>query len=120
MKQVAMADWRKFNVTDTDTFREVGVLLEERTPETAKPSMYQVVLFNDDFTPMDFVVEILRVFFFKSKPKAMEIMLKIHLSGKGVCGIYTKNVAEMKVAQVRKHGEKNEYPLRCEMQPIDC
>ena len=107
-----MVDKRKLSA------KEASILMEEAAPEVVVPSMYQVVMLNDDFTPMDFVIEVLRIFFFKSKPKAMEIMLKIHLSGKGVCGIYTKNVAEMKVAQVLKYSRENEYPLRCEMQPL--
>ena len=100
------------------TEKEYGVLLED-SPEVAPPKMYQVVMYNDDFTPMDFVVELLRIFFFKPKPKAMEIMLKIHTTGKAVCGIYTKNVAEMKVTQVRRYSAEHEYPLRCDLQPLD-
>lgn len=98
---------------------EYGILLEELQPEVKPPKMYQVVMFNDDFTPMDFVVEVLRVFFFKPKPKAEEIMLKIHTTGKAVCGIYTKNVAEMKVSQVMRYSSEHEHPLRCEMQALD-
>ncbi|PIQ43142.1 MAG: ATP-dependent Clp protease adapter ClpS [Gammaproteobacteria bacterium CG11_big_fil_rev_8_21_14_0_20_46_22] len=97
---------------------ECGILLAE-APQTKPPKMYQIVLFNDDFTPMDFVVEVLRIFFFKTKPKAEEIMLKIHTTGKAVCGIYTKNVAEMKISQVRRYARDHEHPLRCEMQPLD-
>ena len=98
---------------------DVGILLAEQTPEAKPPNMYEVIMYNDNYTPMDFVVDLLRIFFFKPKPKAMEIMLKIHTSGKAVCGIYTKNVAEMKMSQVHRYSTEHEYPLRCEIQPLD-
>lgn len=98
---------------------DVGILLEEVEPQLKQPQMYQVILYNDDFTPMDFVVEILRIFFFKSKAKANEIMLRVHCAGKAVCGVYTKNVAETKVSQVRAYSEQNEYPLKCDMIPVE-
>lgn len=98
---------------------ESGVILSEKSPETKPPKMYEVIMYNDNFTPMDFVVDLLRIFFFKPKPKAMEIMLKIHTGGKAVCGIYTKNVAEMKISQVHRYSTEHEYPLRCDIQPLD-
>ena len=97
---------------------ESSILLEERTARARPPRMYQIVMLNDDFTPMDFVVEVLRTFFFKSKPKAMEIMLKIHTTGRAVCGIYTKNVAEMKVTQVARFCKQHEHPLFCKIRPF--
>lgn len=96
-----------------------GVVLEEALPELKPPCMYQVLLYNDDFTPMDFVVEVLKLFFFKPQAVAQEMMLRIHTTGKVVCGIYTKNVAETKVLQVRKYSIEHEHPLRCDMQALD-
>ncbi len=96
-----------------------SILLKDSPFEVKPPAMYQVMIYNDDFTPMDFVVEVLRIFFFKSKGRATEIMLKVHTQGKAVCGVYTKNVAETKVTQVRSYARQHEYPLRCEMMPID-
>src|SRR3990167_4308327 len=98
---------------------DVSILLRESPPKIKPPQMYQVLIYNDDFTPMDFVVEILRIFFLKSKAKATEIMIRVHTTGKAVCGIYTKNIAETKVSQVRTYARQHEYPLRCEMLPID-
>lgn len=98
---------------------DAGVLLKESPPKLKPPAMYQVLIYNDDFTPMDFVVEVLRIFFFKSKGKAVEIMLRVHTQNKAVCGVYTKSIAETKVTQVRAYAKQHEYPLRCEMMPID-
>ncbi len=97
---------------------DVGVLLDQTEPQLKKPQMYQVLIYNDDFTPMDFVVEILCAFFMKSKAKANEIMIRVHCTGKAVCGVYTKNVAETKVSQVRVYSKQHEYPLRCDMLPV--
>lgn len=105
----------KFENQDFD----FGVMLKEPIVDTRPPPMYQVVIYNDDFTPMDFVVEVLRIFFFKSKGKATEIMMRVHQTGKAVCGIYTKSIAETKVMQVRTYAKQHEYPLRCEMQPVE-
>ncbi len=98
---------------------DASLLLKEAPPKVKPPQMYQVVIFNDDFTPMEFVVEVLRIFFLKSKTKATEIMFRVHATGKAVCGIYTKNIAETKVAQVRAYSKQHEYPLKCGMMPID-
>ncbi|HKJ83927.1 MAG TPA: ATP-dependent Clp protease adapter ClpS [Mariprofundaceae bacterium] len=89
-------------------------------PELQKPPMYQVLLLNDDFTPMDFVVEILRGFFQKPEEEATRIMLSVHHEGRGLCGLYPYEIAESKVAQV-EHASQNEgYPLRCVMEKISC
>jgi ATP-dependent Clp protease adaptor protein ClpS len=81
-----------------------------------RPSMYQVYLLNDDFTPMDFVVVVLQQFFGKSYPFAVKVMLEVHHRGKGVCGIYTRDIAETKVAQVNEFARLNEHPLLCKME----
>ena len=96
--------------------------LEERLAETKKreklrpPPMYKVVLLNDDYTPMDFVVGLLEGFFSLSREKATQVMLQIHTKGKGDCGTYTYDIAETKVAQVNDCARQNEYPLLCQME----
>ncbi len=89
-----------------------------RTPALNRPSMYQVYLLNDDFTPMDFVVVILQQFFGKNYPVAVKIMLEVHRSGKGICGIYTRDIAETKVAQVNEFARLNDHPLLCKMEKV--
>jgi len=78
--------------------------------------MYRVLLLNDDYTPMDFVVSILQTFFNKNVEEATEIMLHVHRNGVGECGVYTYEVAETKVAQVMDHARKNQHPLQCIME----
>lgn len=93
----------------------VGVLTRTRvTPK--KPSMFRVLILNDDFTPMDFVVHVLEKFFGKNKQEATEIMLHVHRKGVGVCGVYTYEVAETKVNLVMDYARKNEHPLQCTME----
>jgi len=84
--------------------------------KTAKPAMYKVLLLNDDFTPMDFVVHILERFFSKDAQEATEIMMNVHSHGIGLCGVYTYEIAETKVAQVVEYSRKSEYPLQCIME----
>lgn len=84
--------------------------------KTKKPAMYRVLLLNDDFTPMDFVVHVLERFFSKNRQEATEIMLHVHRRGVGVCGIYTYEVAETKVNLVMDYARKNEHPLQCTME----
>ena len=99
-----------------------GIKHQERTLEAAKtqkakpPSMYSVLLFNDDYTPMEFVVAILQSFFNKSVEEATEIMLHVHRNGVGECGVFTYEIAETKVAQVMDHARKNQHPLQCIME----
>lgn len=91
-------------------------LLEEEVVEQFEiPPMYHVLLLNDDYTPMDFVVDVLCRFFNKSSDQATDIMLDIHYKGKATCGTYTAEVAETKVAQVNKYAIDNEHPLQCIM-----
>ena len=84
--------------------------------ELKQPSMYKVILNNDDYTPMDFVIEILQLFFRKDEAQATEIMLAIHHKGKGICGIYPFGIAETKVAQVTQFARQNEHPLLCSLE----
>ena len=88
-------------------------------PKLKKPPLYRVIIFNDDYTPMEFVVYILQTFFGIDRDKATQIMLAIHTQGKGVCGIFTKEVAETKAAQVNNFARKNEHPLISEIEPVD-
>jgi ATP-dependent Clp protease adaptor protein ClpS len=96
---------------DSDT----SVITKTR-PQTQKPSLYKVLLMNDDFTPMEFVVHVLEVFFNKSGEEATRIMLHVHQKGVGVCGVYTLEVAETKVMQVMDFAKENGHPLQCTME----
>lgn len=96
-----------------------AVVLERIAQRTQPPQMYQVVMLNDDFTPMEFVVLVLQEFFNKDRETATQIMLKIHLDGKGICGVYTKDVAATKVDQVRDAAHKSGHPLQCLFEPIE-
>ena len=104
--------------SDGDQWQHAGeAVVEETRPELKRPRRYKVVLFNDDFTPMEFVVELLEVFFGMNREAATRVMLKEHMEGKAVCGVYTKDVAETKVAQVNQYARDNEHPLLCETEP---
>jgi ATP-dependent Clp protease adaptor protein ClpS len=85
-------------------------------PETKKPSLYRVLLLNDDYTPMEFVVFVLERFFQKNREEASQIMLHVHQHGVGLCGVFTYEVAETKVAQVLDLARRNEHPLQCTME----
>lgn len=98
-----------------DDGRGAGVMLKAK-PKTRKPSMYKVLLLNDDFTPMEFVVHVLERFFSKNKDEATEIMLHVHRRGVGLCGVFTYEVAETKVMQVMDFARTNEQPLQCTME----
>jgi len=92
----------------------------ERVPEKVKPpGMFQVVMLNDDYTPMEFVVVVIQEFFGKDLEAATAIMLKIHLDGKGVCGVYSRDVAATKVDQVQDAAHKAGHPLQCVSEPVD-
>ena len=96
-----------------------SVVLERRTQKVKPPQMYQVVLLNDDYTPMEFVVLVIQEFFSKDLETATQIMLKIHLDGKGVCGVFSKDVAATKVDQVTEAARKNGHPLQCICEPVE-
>lgn len=96
-----------------------GLAVLTSKPALKRPPMFKVVLLNDDYTPMDFVVEILEVFFSMSREKATQIMLKVHVHGKAVCGIYTRDIAETKAAQVNQYARENQHPLLCEIEAVD-
>ena len=96
-----------------------SVVLERIAQRTQPPQMYQVVMLNDDYTPMEFVVLVLQEFFSKDRETATQIMLKIHLDGKGICGVYTKDVAATKVDQVLDAAHKSGHPLQCLSEPVE-
>ena len=95
-----------------------GIATRTRT-RTKRPSMYRVLLLNDDYTPMEFVVYVLERYFNKSREQATQIMLHVHNHGVGVCGVFTYEVAETKVAQVLDLARRNEHPLQCTMEKED-
>lgn len=96
-----------------------SVVLERRTQKVKPPQMYQVVMLNDDYTPMEFVVVVIQEFFNKDLESATQIMLKIHLEGRGVCGVYSKDVAATKVDQVMEAAHKAGHPLQCVSEPVE-
>ncbi|MFQ5534202.1 MAG: ATP-dependent Clp protease adapter ClpS [Sphingomonadales bacterium] len=98
-----------------DDRRSTGVATKTR-PRTRKPSMYKVLLLNDDYTPMEFVVHVLERFFNRASEDATRIMMHVHQRGIGVCGVYTYEVAETKVTQVIDFARQNEHPLQCTME----
>ncbi|MFA7277150.1 MAG: ATP-dependent Clp protease adapter ClpS [Pseudobdellovibrionaceae bacterium] len=95
--------------------RQTGLMLKAR-PKTRKPAMYRVLLLNDDYTPMEFVIHVLERFFSKTKEEATEIMLHVHRRGVGLCGVYTYEIAEAKVTQVMDFARVSEQPLQCTME----
>ncbi|MFN4311090.1 MAG: ATP-dependent Clp protease adapter ClpS [Ferrovibrio sp.] len=94
---------------------EVGVVTKTR-PKTQKPPMYKVLLLNDDYTPMEFVVHVLERFFNKAREEATRIMLHVHQKGVGICGVFTYEVAETKVTQVIDFARQHQHPLQCTME----
>ncbi|MFO1464130.1 MAG: ATP-dependent Clp protease adapter ClpS [bacterium] len=97
-------------------FEGEGRTATKTKPKVQRPAMYKVLLLNDDYTTMEFVVEILQKFFQKSLEEATRIMLHVHYKGKGVCGIYPREIAETKVSQVIDYSRKHEFPLQCTME----
>lgn len=94
-----------------------GLLTEISPPKIKRPPMYKVVLLNDDYTPMDFVVVLLRSVFGLNEERSNQVMLEVHQKGAGVCGVYTREIAETKVEQVMQISQGNEHPLQCLMEP---
>jgi ATP-dependent Clp protease adaptor protein ClpS len=96
-----------------------GTVLDEARPELKKPSLYKVVIMNDDYTPMEFVVEVLEIFFNMGREKATHIMLAVHTQGKGVCGVFSRDVAETKAMQVNQFSRQQNHPLLAEIECCD-
>ncbi len=93
-----------------------GVAVAPSRPEVARPPLYSVLLLNDDYTPMDFVVDVLMRFFPMNLEQATQVMLHVHTRGRGVCGVFTREIAESKVAQVNEYARLNQHPLLCTME----
>ncbi|WP_231757395.1 ATP-dependent Clp protease adapter ClpS [Microbulbifer elongatus] len=93
-----------------------GTALAEARPQLKRPPMYKVVMLNDDYTPMEFVVEALELFFYVNRERATQLMLQVHTKGKAICGVYTRDIAETKAAQVNQFARDNEHPLLCEIE----
>ncbi|MFP4130576.1 MAG: ATP-dependent Clp protease adapter ClpS [Thiohalospira sp.] len=93
-----------------------GLAVEPGKPKLKRPPMYKVLIHNDDYTPMDFVVHILEKFFGMGREKATQVMLQVHTRGVGVAGVYTREVAETKVAQVNDYAREHDHPLKCTME----
>src|ERR1700744_2652603 len=94
---------------------QTGVVIKTK-PKTKRPAMYKVLMLNDDYTPMEFVVHVLERFFSKSSDEATRIMLHVHQRGVGICGVYTYEVAETKVTQVMDFARQNQHPLQCTLE----
>ncbi len=92
--------------------------VQDASPKLKRPPLYKVILINDDYTPMDFVVHILESFFSLDRDRATHVMLEVHTKGKGVCGIFTHEVAETKVSQVNHYARENDHPLLCTMNQV--
>jgi ATP-dependent Clp protease adaptor protein ClpS len=95
-----------------------NVVSVTRTAKPKPPSMYKVILLNDDYTPMEFVVDVLQRFFNKSREQATQVMLKVHTEGSGVCGIYPHGIAETKTHQVISYAQEHQHPLQCIMEAV--
>lgn len=105
-------------IDEHGTEHEHGVLVETSRPEAARPPLYQVVLLNDDYTPMEFVVAVLETFFNMARERATQVMLHVHTRGKGICGVFSREVAESKVAQVNEFSRVHQHPLLCTMEKL--
>ena len=95
---------------------EAVILKKAEKIKEKVPPMYKILLLNDDFTPMEFVIEVLKIFFSMNQEQATQIMLKVHTEGVGLCGVYTSDIASTKVNQVVEFARKNQHPLRCVME----
>jgi len=100
----------------TDNHEDDGVAVEEAKPKLKRPPKYKVLLLNDDYTPMEFVVHILEDFFNMNREKATQVMLNVHTKGMGVCGVYSRDIAETKVELVNTYARESQHPLKCTME----
>ena len=118
----AVADAKAESAGDSDDPAEhgdTGLIVAPEKPKLAKPPLWKVVMLNDDYTPMEFVVEVLQTFFGMNGEKATQIVLMVHRTGKGTCGIFPKDIAETKCAQVNQYAQENQHPLVSEIEPAD-
>jgi len=103
-------------ITDTEQHDGFELAVEEALPQVKRPPLYRVVLLNDDFTPMEFVVDILESVFGMQRTRATQVMLEVHTKGKGICGVFSHEIAETKVAQVMSIANQHQHPLLCTME----
>lgn len=106
---------------DRDTARDSGTtaLAEEAQPTLQQPRLYKVVMLNDDYTPMEFVVHVLEKYFHMNREAATRTMLTVHTQGRAVCGIYPRDVAETKAELINRYARENQHPLMCQIEPND-
>ena len=112
-------DKRIFNGSDDDVDHgggDTGLAVQEARPKVDEPKRYMVILINDDFTPMEFVVEVLTLYFNLNEEQATRVMLNVHTKGKGVCGVFPRDIAETKVVQVNEFARESQHPLLCTME----
>ena len=102
-------------MTNNQKSNETGVITQEKV-KLKKPKLYKVILLNDDYTPMEYVVNLIKIVFRKNESEAVNIMLMVHKKGSGVCGIFTKEIAETKVETVLKMAKSDQHPLKCIME----
>ena len=102
--------------TDTEQSDGFDLAVEAAQPKVKPPPLYRVVLINDDFTPMEFVVDILESIFAMERTRATQVMLEVHTRGKGICGVFSHEIAETKVAQVMSIADQHQHPLLCTME----
>lgn len=96
-----------------------GLAVAESKPQLKQPQMYQVVMMNDDYTPMEFVVEVLEMFFYMNREKATQVMLAVHTEGRAVCGVFSRDIAETKASQVNEFSKLNQHPLLCYIEAVE-
>jgi len=106
-------------VNSTDPDQQDGVMVQAAKPKLKKPPLYRVILLNDDYTPMEFVVSILKDIFQMNEEEAVQVMLHVHQKGVGVCGVFTREIAETKVELVMQAANNHQHPLQCTMEPDD-
>ena len=104
---------------DLNEDKDIGVVVAPAKPQLKEPPMFKVVMLNDDYTPMEFVIQILETFFGMNREKATQVMLAVHQTGKAVCGIFTRDIAETKVAQVNQCAQDNKHPLISDIESVD-
>ena len=104
--------------SDNEQYGSHDLAVEESRPKLAQPPLYRVVLINDDFTPMEFVVDILETVFSMERTRATQVMLEVHTKGKGICGVFSFEIAETKVAQVMGIAKQHQHPLLCTMEQV--
>ncbi len=114
----AMSTFGKMSEQEKNDLHRDGhdLAVAEARPKLKRPSLYRVLLINDDYTPMEFVVEVLESIFSMERPKATRVMLEVHTKGKGICGVYNFEIAETKVAQVMSIAQEQQHPLLCTME----